>query len=221
MLRFHKQLDLRGPIVSCNGALAKHAETGEVLWEKRVPADLAQEIVTEGDRIGVTQNYYHDNGGLYVRETNGWTELYQSRTGSIVTVEGDLHHFDGSSPLKIIWIDAPDKIATLYEIMAARYEGRLYVTTTDPEYLEFMAIGVNKAVGVQAVAEAMNLSQAEVIAFGDGNNDTPMLEWAGLGIAMSHARDAAHKAAKWSAPPGDPENAFARAVEHLFQLADR
>ena len=48
-----------------------------------------------------------------------------------------------------------------------------------------------------------------------------MLEWAGLGIAMSHAREAAQKAARWTTPPGDPETSFARAVEQLFQLEDR
>ena len=218
MMRFHQRLGLFGPIVSCNGALAKNAETGDVLWEKHVPAELAQEIVTEGDRIGITQNYYHDNGGLYVREANGWTELYQSRTGSIVTVEGDLHHFDGTSPLKIIWIDAPETIAALYEIMAPRYENRLYVTTTDPEYLEFMAMGVNKAVGLKAVTDSMKVAQSAVVAFGDGNNDVPMLQWAGLGVAMNHARPAAQKAADWISPPGDPETAFARAVDKLLAL---
>ncbi len=216
MFRFHTQLGLEGPIVSCNGALTKNAETNEIYWEKRVPAELAQEIVTEGDRLNITQNYYHDNGGLYVREENGWTELYQSRTDSIVTVAGDLHNFDGTSPLKIIWIDAPETISALYETFAARFKGQLYVTTTDPEYLEFMALGVNKAVGLQAVAERMGIAPSEVIAFGDGNNDVPMLEWAGLGIAMAHARPSAQKVARWTAAPGDPESSFARAVEQLL-----
>jgi Cof subfamily protein (haloacid dehalogenase superfamily) len=217
MIRFHQRLDLRGPIVSCNGALVKDAEAGDVLREKLLPAPLAAAIVEEGDRRGVTQNYYHTDGGLYVREKTGWTDLYQSRTGSDVTVQPDLESFHGESALKIIWIDAPARIEQMREEMTEQYGEQLYITTTDPEYLEFMALGVSKAAGVAAVAERASIAPSEVIAFGDGNNDVPLLEWAGLGVAMSHARPAARAAADRIAPPGNPENDFARAVEMLFR----
>jgi hydroxymethylpyrimidine pyrophosphatase-like HAD family hydrolase len=217
MIRFHRQLDLRGPLVSCNGALVKDAETGEVLRERLLLAPLAAAIVAEGDRRGITQNYYHTDGGLYVREKTGWTDLYQSRTGSDVTIQPDLESFRGESALKIIWIDAPDRVERMREEMAAAYGNQLYITTTDAEYLEFMALGVSKAAGAAAIAERLNIASSEVIAFGDGNNDVPLLEWAGLGVAMSHARPSAQAAADRIAPPGNPETDFARAVEMLLR----
>ena len=61
------------------------------------------------------------------------------------------------------------------------------VTRTDPPYLEFSAPNVTKATALAAVAEALGASQAEVVAFGDGNNDAAMLAWAGVGVAMPHA----------------------------------
>lgn len=216
MTRFHQRLNLSGPIVSCNGALVRHAETDEVLREQLMPADLAAEIVEEGDRQRVTQNYYHTDGGLYVRETTGWTDLYQQRTGSSVNVHGALEDFHGESALKIIWIDSAERVQQMYEEYSARYEGRLYITVTDPEYLEFMALGVNKAVGVATAAARYGISAAEVIAFGDGNNDVQLLEWAGLGIAMDHGRDSAKAAADHISPPGSAESSFARAVSLLF-----
>jgi hydroxymethylpyrimidine pyrophosphatase-like HAD family hydrolase len=57
---------------------------------------------------------------------------------------------------------------------------------------------------------------SRVLAFGDGNNDAPMLAWAGLGVAMPHGRPAAHKAARRIAPGGDPETALARAIAHVL-----
>jgi Cof subfamily protein (haloacid dehalogenase superfamily) len=216
MIRYHRQLDLSGPVVSCNGALVRDAETNAVFHEQLMPADLAEEIVEEGDRRGVTQNYYHTDGGLYVREQTGWTDLYQQRTGSAVNVHGALESFGGASALKIIWIDAGERIAALRAEMEARYAGRLYITTTDPEYLEFMALGVSKAAGVALVAERYGIPATEVLTFGDGNNDVEMLEWAGLSYAMDHARPSARAAAARVAPPGNPESSFARAVAHLF-----
>lgn len=216
MLRFHRRLDLRGPIVSCNGALVQDAETNEVLKRTLVPAELAAEIIKEGDRRGVTQNYYHTNGGLYVRGETEWTDLYESRTGSHVNVHGNLGDFHGESALKIIWIDSASNISTMFREFSERYAGRLYVTTTDPEYLEFMALGVSKADGVAAVAAREGIRREEILAFGDGNNDVPLLEWAGLSVAMDHGRTAAHAAANRVAPAGNPETSFARAVEMVF-----
>ena len=46
-----------------------------------------------------------------------------------------------------------------------------------------------------------------------------MLEWAGLGVAMSHARPAARSAAKMVAPDGDPETSFARAVAGVLKAS--
>jgi Cof subfamily protein (haloacid dehalogenase superfamily) len=217
MLRFHRRLELTGPIVSCNGAQVIDSDTHEVMHQRLVPADLAAEIVAEADKRGITQNYYHTDGGLYVREKTGWTDLYQHRTGSEVNIHRNIGDFHGESALKIIWIDAAEKIAELYQEFAARYSDQLYVTTTDPEYLEFMAKGVSKAAGLEVVAGKLGIKPEEVITFGDGNNDIPMLQWAGLGIAMADARPAAKEAANLVAPPGNPETSFARAVEIVLQ----
>jgi hydroxymethylpyrimidine pyrophosphatase-like HAD family hydrolase len=87
------------------------------------------------------------------------------------------------------------------------------VLRTDPPYLEFSPANVNKAAALAAVVEALGAWQAEVVAFGDGNNDAAMLAWAGLGVAMPHAAPSALAAADLIAPEGDPETALARAVE--------
>lgn len=216
MLRFHQQLGLSGPIVSCNGAQVREAETGEVLHQRLVPADLAGEIIAEGKNLGATQNYYHTDGNLYVHDKNHWTDVYESRTLSNLTRCEDLSALLDHPPLKIIWVADPAQVADLFPRYESRFAGRLYVTVTDPEYLEFMAPGVSKAAGIAVIAARMGFDQSEVLAFGDGNNDVPMLEWAGLGIAMADGRIAAKKAADRVAPPGDPETGFARAVAEVL-----
>ena len=49
MLRFHHLLRLEGPLVSCQGALVKNAETGEILHRDCIPAKLAAEVVCDGN----------------------------------------------------------------------------------------------------------------------------------------------------------------------------
>ncbi|MBC8101099.1 MAG: HAD family phosphatase [Cytophagales bacterium] len=220
MLRYHRQLGLSGCMVSCNGALVQDAETNEVLHQRLLPAQSAARILEDGHARGMTQNYYHTDGAVYVREKTPWTSVYEGRTGGGVSLAGDLQRFGGQAALKILWIAEPEEITRLQEEMRARYPD-LYLTITDPEYLEFMAAGVSKATGLAVVAERIGVSQQETLAFGDGDNDLPMLRWAGCGIAMTDAKPHVRAAADRSAPPGDPETSFARAVAALSDGTQR
>ncbi|GAW99660.1 Cof-type HAD-IIB family hydrolase [Secundilactobacillus mixtipabuli] len=55
--------------------------------------------------------------------------------------------------------------------------------------LEVCAKGVQKAVGVERLANYYHIDQQNVIAFGDEHNDKEMIEYAGRGVAMSNATD--------------------------------
>lgn len=215
MTRFHKQLGLQGAIVSCNGAQVRDMETDEVFYQRLLPAERAAHVVEMGNALGLTQNYYHTDGDVYVQEKTQWTALYERRTGSEVVAVGDLTRFQGDCALKVIWLDSPQRIAALLNDVQQKYTD-LYVTGTDPEYLEFMEASVSKAAGVGIVAERLGILQSEIVAFGDGNNDLPLLRWAGCGIAMADASETVKASADQVAPPGSPETSFARAVDLLL-----
>lgn len=215
MLKYHRQLELEGPIISCQGALVRNAETGDILHRHLMEASDAAAVITQGVSLDMTQMYYHLDA-TYTGASTPYAALYESRTGSTTTKIGDMEQLAGDQPLKIIWVCGPEQANKLLPEIKAQYAGRLEILITDPEYVEFMAEGVSKAIGLAAVASHYGIMQAEILAFGDGNNDITMLRWAGKGIAMDHGRPDAIAAADAVAPPGDPETSFARAVGTLF-----
>lgn len=215
MLPFHRKLDLQGPIISCQGALVQDAETDERIHQQFMPADLAAEVVAAGVERGMTVVYYHTDNVL-VGSRNHLTHIYETRTGRAVIDVGDLTQLAGDSPLKVLWLNSVETVEAEFPSIQAFFGDRLETVVTDPEYIEFMAPGVSKAVGVAAVAERFGIAQSEVMSFGDGNNDVAMLRWAGMGVAMSDAKPSAKAAAKRVAPDGDPETCFARAIAELL-----
>nr|MCU0609021.1 HAD-IIB family hydrolase [Chitinispirillaceae bacterium] len=78
----------------------------------------------------------------------------------------------------------------------------VYICRTWRHYLEFLDVRVNKAAGLEALAAAYGIDPAEIVAFGDEENDIPMLQRAGLGIAMANAssdvKKAAHRVSQWT-----------------------
>jgi Cof subfamily protein (haloacid dehalogenase superfamily) len=212
--RFSEELDLDAPIISYNGAMVKHPRTGEVWHHVRVPASPAAEVVTYCAEHGFHLNYYL-NDHLYVAKRTAWAEFYLKQTGSPLEEIGDLRPLCGTEPTKMILIDAPETTERLLAEFTGRFGEALYITRTNPEYLEFMNPAASKGVALELVARRLDIPQAATIAFGDGNNDLPMLKWAGLGVAMGTAKSHVRAAADRLAPPYD-EDGLGLFIEELL-----
>ena len=71
----------------------------------------------------------------------------------------------------------------------------LTVVQTAAFYLEVIPRIINKGQGIRDICGVLGVDTAEVIAFGDAENDIPMLRAAGMGVAMGNAADAVKQAA--------------------------
>ncbi|MFM7323040.1 MAG: Cof-type HAD-IIB family hydrolase [Armatimonadota bacterium] len=218
LMRFHAELGIEGPAISGNGALVRCSRTGDTWHERLLDPDSALALLEDGVARGMTQVVEHADGGSYVAGVTRHSDILAHRTGNPITAVGDLPSRGGSDIRKVIWIHDPEEIDGLAEPVSRRWRSTFSTIVTDPEYLEFMAIGVDKAPALEAVALRLGIAREHVLAFGDGANDAGMLRWAGLGFAMAHGRPEALAAADHVAPPGDPADAFARAVDLLFEL---
>jgi hypothetical protein len=210
MLPYHRELGLDGFVVSTQGAVARHSTNDQVLHEALLlPADVA-ELIEQGMRRDMTVMHWSRHG-VVVNDHTKWIDRYIEDCRDPVAVVDLTGMFDCPAE-KIVWGAEPDVLAALLPEVRERYGRRFQITVTDDFFMEFNAPGATKAAGVAAVANYYGIPAGQVLAFGDGNNDVPMLEWAGLGVAMSHARPAARAAARLTAPHGSAESSLARAV---------
>ena len=197
----------QSPIIAYNGAMIR-THAGDTWFHQPLPADASRTIVAFCAAHGHHLNYYlHDE--LYVRDETAWARTYQKRTGSVPHVVGDLGRFDGEQPTKLLLIDTPETTDRLLAHFQAEFGDTLYVTKTEDEYLEFMDPRVNKGVALAETARRLGMTAADCVAFGDSYNDLPMLEWAGLAIAMGNARPELKAVADRIAPPADDDGVAA------------
>lgn len=63
----------------------------------------------------------------------------------------------------------------------------LEVTRWHPSFVDVIPKGGGKDIGIAAMLEHFHIKREEIMAFGDGDNDISMLQYAGIGVAMGNA----------------------------------
>lgn len=181
----------------------------EVLVDRRFPADLATRVLTVLDREEVTYLLEGPDGVHGLPGVHGRLSALLGRfRGSATTGHagpGDLLaglRTDGSlagvSFGKVLCFDSRVPVDAIAEELGPAVSA-LPGSSPDPGRFagELFLTGVNKAVGMHAVAEHLGLGMDEVIAVGDGLNDLEMLAAAGYAVAVEGADprlvDVAHR----------------------------
>ena len=71
----------------------------------------------------------------------------------------------------------------------------IYVTSSIPHLIEISDVMSGKHNAMKRMAEYLGIGTEEIIAFGDGDNDSDMLKTAGLGLAVANATDLCKRSA--------------------------
>ena len=80
--------------------------------------------------------------------------------------------------------------------------------------MDIIGKGGGKVTGIRKYLESQDIAVEETIAFGDGENDIEMLEFAGIGVAMGNADEAVKAVADYITTDID-EDGVANALKHF------
>lgn len=83
-----------------------------------------------------------------------------------------------------------------------------------PSFADIIARGNSKSHGIDEVIRYYGINLDETMAFGDGGNDTPMLQHVGLGVAMGNAAPEIQASAKYVTTSVD-EDGIWNALKHF------
>lgn len=86
-----------------------------------------------------------------------------------------------------------------------------------PEFIDVIAVGGGKDKGMDAILDHFGIGVEETMAFGDGENDLPMLRHAGIGVAMGNAGPKVQAEADYITTSVD-EDGIVHALKHFGLL---
>lgn len=198
LFRMRDRLSMRdhgGILMSYNGGRIVDAKTNRILFETHMEIRQAREILSFLKTLPVTV-ILDDGVQFYVEDLNGYKVAYEAANNDMICTQvKDLARFLSFAPVKILMSVLPEKIGAVQERIRSQVPDAFNVMRTAPFYLEILPKSIHKGNGLRSVCEALQIDIGSTVAFGDSENDIPMLTAAGIGVAMGNAEQAVKESA--------------------------
>lgn len=201
VLRQAKKLGLTGPgcyAIAYNGAAALRCDTGELLFEKRLPAGLIRYLFAEAERAGIHCQTYKGELTLAQHDTPELAR-YDRHNGSDSLVIPDVSRevTEGSPKVLLADLTHSGRLQRFREAHESALGDVTESMFSCPEYLEYLPKHTNKGEAVLWLCRYLGVDPADTVAAGDAENDLPMLRAAGVGACMCNGADAVRREADY------------------------
>ncbi len=219
-------------LVSFNGGLIYDYATEKSILTRRISVDDVKFIMDRAHECGMHAHTYA--GDLVVSEH----ETEQLKTYCRIMqmdylVVNDIREYFGSEgvtsgmapnvPINVV-VKPPIKVniitpfdhGSLVDFRAEMRKttaGKLFDVFSKPEMLEFSHMKSNKGDAVRFMADFYKVPLSSTIAVGDEENDCPMIEAAGVGVAMSNASEVAKKVANYVTESDNNHGGIAEVIQ--------
>ncbi len=208
--------------VTSNGAAIYDLCTGKCLKQYKLTEQSVREILRLTEGMHLAYEAFIDGKPYaqadYVADPLRYGTKSVSYVQSTRTPIEDFQTFILQNADKLdcmdLVIDEPILKSKLWKQFKQKVED-VYITSSVPQLLEISYKDCGKHSGVRYVLEGLGLPRESLAAFGDGDNDAHMLEYAGIGIAMANASEVCKAAADRITLSND-EDGVAREIFHLL-----
>lgn len=217
MWKFHQELGLATPMICYNGALIVDAD-GSTLFSRSLPIAAARAAVSFLRKRCPTAN-------LSLECEDFWhiDRVDDDLREALILYRLDPPHTEGqldallasneSSVSKVV--AAAGNLAQVAREEIERATRGDACVVESGALIEITASGVSKGAAAADLCVQMQITPDAVVAFGDQLNDIPMLEFAGLGVAMANAPEPVRRVADRVAPTND-DDGVALVIEDLI-----
>lgn len=204
-----------GYILSYNGANIINCKTGEIIYQKVLPADIISSLHDAAIQYGVGLMTYEGDCVITDMEIDEYM-IKESKINHIpIKKVIDLPNYINYTVNKCIMTGHGHRLAEIEPKIKETFGDRINVFRSEPFFLELMPHNIDKANSLKELLKHLNLTNEQMISCGDGFNDLSMIEYAGMGVAMANAQEVVKNAADYITLSND-EDGVAHIIEEFM-----
>ncbi|WP_186576660.1 Cof-type HAD-IIB family hydrolase [Aquibacillus kalidii] len=192
-IEYYHELGLDTPMVNFNGALIHHPTDKK--WEalhSPLPLRTAKQIIQTCYDFDVKNIFAEIKDDMFFdRYDEELMEIFHATAEDHPIKVGSLKNELNEDPTSILIHPRNNHIQALREHLDTKHSTVIEHRKWGAPWnvIEIVRKGMSKAVGLERIAHYYHIPQENIIAFGDEDNDYEMIEYAGVGVAMSNGID--------------------------------
>lgn len=224
---YTKQLKNADIVIGCDGAIIRNIRTGKILYENHISSETCHKTFKLCQKYGLQYYVFAKDELVSDNAENERFLIHQKFNQTVdedeqipMQVVDDLEQYvDDHIVYKIVV--SHDDTHYLDEVAEViKKETDADAIRSGKRVLAVKARGVSKAEAIRKLAQILEISIKDIIAFGDEVNDMEMLKLVGLGIAMENADDVVKEAADRIAGNHD-QDGVGKELEKIFGNAGK
>lgn len=181
-----REIGLEGVAVCSNGAILYDLAREEILHHSPLGGSLAQRII-QAVRLADPEALFAVEYGHMLGYEPRFPRIFEEAVNLHPSRVDEVENLCDAEVTKLI-VHHPNRTPDALAGWIAPYlVSGGDVTHSGGPFVEIAASGISKATGLMVLCAQLGVSAQDVIAFGDMPNDLPMLQLAGVGVAVRNA----------------------------------
>lgn len=218
---YYDQLKMDTPMVNFNGAWCHNPQdsTWEHGYHKTLSKDLAISMLALKDDPEVQLIAAESRDGIYVQgDFIPYPDFFPEGIEVSKQLSAETLLIDPTSVG--VFTNTQQNQPLIKERIIENYGNAVEVRAWGglTPCLEVVAVGVQKAMGVERIASYYNIKRQDILAFGDEENDYEMIQYAGHGVVMKNGNDRLKAIADDLTAVTNHENGLAEYLTRYFKL---
>lgn len=180
-------------LIGMNGGQWYIREEGIIHENFKLSKETLKEIITMMERFDLNPYMYRGESMICKRMDVFMVEsVRRNRIPSIVVPLEELYANDG---FKVMYKIEEERMDEVVDFVSQQNSEDYVAIKTQPIMLEFQSPKINKGYALEKCCEALGISCANVLAYGDMENDLEMLKLSGQSVALKNGSELVKKSA--------------------------
>lgn len=198
-----KELPFLKYVITSNGATIYDATEKKNIIENYLTPEAVDAVIEIARELPVITEYFIE-GKAYIAK-----KVYDDLTPFDLTESHVTYIKNSRTPVEDFWNEMKrnntvlENINLVFRDMELRKKtwdrlkalGLASVTAATTKNIEITSLYATKAKALEKLCEVLGFTRENVLAMGDGDNDMPMIQFAGIGVAMANGEEHIKQAA--------------------------
>lgn len=204
-----------GYILAFNGGRIIDCKSGKILSETVFPREYYSEIISLRERFDGVEVLSYTSEGIIAGSITRYVNEECRCNACLAEAKENLLAALPQNEVKFLIVGEHEKLVPVRDYLADNFSDKFGAYFSQPFFLEVVPFGIDKANSLKKLLGILGKESSSLMACGDGENDIPMLNVAGLSVAMKNASDIVKKHAAFITKSNN-DDGVAYAVEKFI-----